>query len=65
MPCDRTSVSALENSLRNALEVLPKEDEDLVAIREAVAEWQAGDPGVPLDEGFESIRRKYSIPSDG
>jgi putative addiction module CopG family antidote len=53
-----------EELLRDALEALAEEEEDLAAVREAVAQWQAGDPGVPLDEAVETIRRKHGIPSD-
>jgi putative addiction module CopG family antidote len=42
--------------LRDALRALAEEDEDLVAVREAVAEWRGGDPGTPLAEAFEQVR---------
>jgi hypothetical protein len=32
------------------------EDEDLSAVREALAEWRAGDPGLPLDATFDQVR---------
>ena len=35
----------------------PDEDEDLAAVREAIAEWRAGDPGLPLDAAFDLVRR--------
>lgn len=53
-----------EELLRDAFQALAEEEEDLAAVREAVAQWQAGDPGVPLDEAVETIRRKHGIPSD-
>jgi hypothetical protein len=34
------------------------DDEDLTAVREAITEWRAGDPGLPLDEAFEQVRRR-------
>ena len=53
-----------EELLRHAFHALAEEEEDLAAVREAVAEWQAGDPGVPLDEAIESARRKHGISGD-
>ena len=44
------------HSLRGTLPPSLK-DEDLTAIREAIAEWRAGDPGMPLDDAFEQVRR--------
>ncbi len=41
-----------------------EEEEDVAAVREAVAQWQAGDPGVPLDEAVDTVRRKHGIPND-
>jgi hypothetical protein len=32
-------------------------NDDLIAVREAVAQWRAGDAGTPLDEAFEEVRR--------
>jgi putative addiction module CopG family antidote len=45
--------------LRDALRALAEEDEDLVAVREAVAEWRAGDVGTPLAEAFEQVLRGH------
>ncbi|HEY5316142.1 MAG TPA: type II toxin-antitoxin system ParD family antitoxin [Pirellulales bacterium] len=42
--------------LRDALRALAEEDEDLIAVREAVAEWRAGDMGIPLAEALEQVR---------
>ena len=53
-----------EELLRDAFQALAEEEEDLAAVREAVGQWQAGDPGVPLDEAFETIRRKHGIPRE-
>jgi putative addiction module CopG family antidote len=47
-----------DDLLREALHALAEEQEDLAAVREAVAEWRAGDPGVPLDEAFSRVRRR-------
>lgn len=43
--------------LREALRALSEEDEDLAAVREAIAEWRAGDQGTPLAEAFDEVRR--------
>ena len=53
-----------EELLRDAFSALAEEREDLAAVRDAVAQWQAGDPGVDLDEAVQTIRRKHGIPSD-
>lgn len=38
----------------------PKQQrQDLLAIKEAIAEWKAGDEGLPVDEAFAEIRAKY------
>ena len=47
-----------DDLLREALQALSAEEEDLRAIQEAVAELQAGDEGTPLDEAFASIRSR-------
>jgi hypothetical protein len=33
------------------------DDEDLAAVREAVAEWRAGDRGLPVDAAVDQVRR--------
>ena len=53
-----------EELLRDAFLALTEEEEDVAAVREAVAQWQAGDPGIPLDDAVETIRRKHGIRSD-
>jgi putative addiction module CopG family antidote len=45
--------------LREALLALAEEEEDLDAIREAIAEMDAGDSGVPLDEVIDRIRSDH------
>ena len=47
-----------EEVLREALRALTEQDEDLDAVREAVAEWKSGDAGTPLTEAFQEIRRQ-------
>ena len=48
-----------EEILRDAFQALAEEEKDLDAVREALAEWQAGDPGVPLDDAIETIQTKH------
>lgn len=43
--------------LRDALRALSEEDEDLAAVRDAIAQWRAGDEGIPLTEAFNEIRK--------
>jgi Arc/MetJ-type ribon-helix-helix transcriptional regulator len=50
-----------EELLHDAFLALSEEEEDVAAVREAVAQWQAGDPGIPLDEAVEAIRRKHDM----
>jgi putative addiction module CopG family antidote len=45
--------------LRCALEALTEQEDDLQAIREALAELAAGDPGQPLEEAFREVRQRY------
>lgn len=47
--------------LRDALRALAEEQEDLAAVREAIAEWRAGDQGIPLDAAFSAIRSKHQL----
>lgn len=44
-----------EDLLRQALLALEENDADLVAIREAIADLEAGDQGMPLDEAFNNM----------
>jgi putative addiction module CopG family antidote len=46
-----------DDVLRDALRALRDEEDDLEAVRAAVTELQAGDPGTPLDEAFDIVRR--------
>jgi hypothetical protein len=39
--------------------------EDLHAVREALAEWRAGDPGTPVAEAFDAIRNATKSAGDG
>lgn len=46
-----------DDVLRDALRALSEEDEDLQAVREAVAEWRGGDEGLPLKDAFAQVRQ--------
>ena len=50
--------SSEDTLLKDALRALAEQEEDLLVVREALADWEAGDPGVPLDEAFDTIRRR-------
>ncbi len=50
--------------LREALQALAEEEQDLEAGREAVAEWRAGDASLPLDEAFDSVRANHDLAQD-
>ena len=55
---------AEDDVLRDALQALAEEKEDLEAIQEAIRELEAGVPGPPIDEAFARIRAKHQIPAD-
>ena len=40
---------------------VPEEEEELDAVRESLAEWRAGDPGVPLEVAFDIIRGRHGL----
>jgi antitoxin ParD1/3/4 len=48
--------ASADDVLRDALRALTEEAEDVAAVREALAEWRAGDPGVPLREAISQVR---------
>ncbi len=41
--------------LRQALLALENDNSDLIAIQEAVADFEAGDRGMPLDDAFSTM----------
>jgi putative addiction module CopG family antidote len=53
-----------DEMLREALQALAEEEQDLEAVREAMAEWRAGDAGLPLDEAFDSVRANHDLAQD-
>ena len=52
-----------ETVLREAMASLTEFDEDVARVQEAIAHWQAGDEGMPVDEAFEMVRRE--VEGDG
>ncbi|GAB4137192.1 MAG: hypothetical protein Tsb009_04640 [Planctomycetaceae bacterium] len=52
--------SSEDDVIRDALRALTAEAEDFLAVQEAIAEWQAGDQGTPLEEAFEQVRRSQT-----
>jgi Arc/MetJ-type ribon-helix-helix transcriptional regulator len=53
--------STEDDLLREALCALAEREDDLAAVREALAQFEAGDPGVTLDEAFADVRRRNAI----
>jgi putative addiction module CopG family antidote len=47
--------------IRCALRALAEEEQDLEAVRESLAEWHAGDLGVPLSDAFDQVRHKHGL----
>jgi putative addiction module CopG family antidote len=47
--------------LRSALRALAEGEQDLDAVRESLAEWRAGDPGVFLEDAFDAIRGRHGL----
>jgi putative addiction module CopG family antidote len=50
--------------LREALRALGRQEQDVTAIREALADLEAGDRGIPFDEFVDEFRRRHHIPTD-
>lgn len=53
-----------DDVLLAALHSLETEQEDWAAVREALDSLERGEQGLSLQEAFEAIRRKHSIPAD-
>lgn len=53
-----------EQVLREALGALKQRDEDVAAIRAAIADMESGDRGKPFDEFVEEFRKKHGIAQD-
>ena len=52
-----------EELLVMALQSLDEIDEEIQAVEEGLASVERGEQGVPLDEAFDRLRQKHSIPS--
>lgn len=50
-----------EDVLRDALRALANEQNDFEAVRQAIEEVEAGNPGMPVREAFEELRNKHGI----
>jgi Arc/MetJ-type ribon-helix-helix transcriptional regulator len=50
-----------DDVLREALKALKRDDDDFAAVEEAIADWRAGDEGVPLDEAFAALRSRHGL----
>lgn len=53
-----------DDLLRDALRALSEEQEDLHAVRDAIADWRAGDEGVPLADAFDAVRASQKSSRD-
>ena len=63
--CMATGQYASEDDvLRDALRVLELQHEDVAAVKQAIADMEAGDRGKPFDEFVEEFRRNHHIPQD-
>jgi len=55
-----------DDVLRDALGATVEQSDDglddLTALQEAIDEWQAGDPGIPLKQAFDDIRKELGLP---
>jgi Arc/MetJ-type ribon-helix-helix transcriptional regulator len=51
--------SSEEALLKEALLALAEQEEDLIAVQQALAEWEGGDAGIPLNEAFDLIRSRH------
>jgi Arc/MetJ-type ribon-helix-helix transcriptional regulator len=53
-----------DDVLRDAFRALKLQNEDVAAVRQAIADMEAGDRGKPFDEFVEEFRKKHNIPQD-
>ena len=50
--------------LRDALRALRLQDSDVTAVKEAIADMEAGDRGIPFDQFVEEFRKQHSVAQD-
>jgi Arc/MetJ-type ribon-helix-helix transcriptional regulator len=53
-----------DDLIRDALDALRRQHDDLAAIRQAIADMEAGDQGVEFDEFLERFRTQRGLTSD-
>ncbi|HET6882251.1 MAG TPA: type II toxin-antitoxin system ParD family antitoxin [Pirellulales bacterium] len=53
--------ASADDVLRDAMRALADEQDDFDAIREAIAEVESGDPGMPVQQAFHELREKHGI----
>jgi Arc/MetJ-type ribon-helix-helix transcriptional regulator len=58
------SYATEDDLLRDALDALAAEREELEAVEAAIAEWRGGDPGRPVSEAFDKLRQSISQTAD-
>jgi putative addiction module CopG family antidote len=61
---DTGNYESQDDVLLAALRSLEGEQEDWAAVSEALDSLERGEPGLSLEEAFESVRRKHGIPAD-
>ena len=61
---DTGNYKSEDDVLLAALQSLETELEDWAAVSEALDSLEQGEQGLSLEEAFEEIRRKHSIPAD-
>ena len=50
--------------VRDALRALRLQDADVTAVKQAIADMEAGDRGVPFDQFVEEFRKQHNVPQD-
>ena len=53
-----------EDVFREALCALKRRDEDLAAVKDAIADMEAGDRGVAFYQFVEEFRKNHNVPQD-
>ena len=50
-----------DDLFRDALRALRLQDADVTAVKQAIADMEAGDLGIPFDEFVEEFRQKHNV----
>ncbi|MCH8046221.1 MAG: type II toxin-antitoxin system ParD family antitoxin [Planctomycetes bacterium] len=53
-----------DDLFRDALRALRLQDADVIAVKEAIADMEAGDRGIPFDQFVEEFRKQHNVPQD-